>query len=287
MRAAPERRRVAVTILLTLIALAVTVDATAQDDAGYRVPDRSLVDIIDAPKTPSFSISPTREWGVLVSRPGYPSIGELSEPELKLAGVRIKPGSFSRSRVWPNNRLEFVRIEDLESRVVTNLPESPRLSNVRWSPDGEHLCFTNTTPDGVELWAVPVATAEARRLTDAVVSLSAGDAPFWLNDSATIVACFRPFDRTGDARPPAAPRVPAGPIVQESIGTEAPARTYQDLLEDAHDEELFDWYFTARVGLVDVSGNVTLIGDPKILWGVSSSPDGSYLLVQSLHRPYS
>ncbi|MCK4511215.1 hypothetical protein KAW64_05720, partial [bacterium] len=133
-----RRRRVGAHVLpiVTLLAvvtglLAGATSARATEATSYRVPDQALVDILDTPKTPHLSIGPTREWGILISRPGYPSISELAEPELKLAGLRIKPDSFSPSRVWPNNRLEFVRIADLESRPVTGLPEVPRITNVR------------------------------------------------------------------------------------------------------------------------------------------------------------
>jgi len=271
-------------ILLATLATAV---ACAEEADVYRVPDQALVDIIDAPKTPQFSISPTREWALLIYRPGYPSIEELAEPELKLAGMRIKPGSFSPSRVWPRNRLEFVRVEDLEVRPVTGLPEGPRLSNVTWSPTGRHIAFTNTTQDGVELWVAEVETGEARRLTDAVVSLTAEVPPGWLSDGETLFACFRPEDRRAGSAPPAPPRSPTGPVVQESVGAEAPARTYQDLLEDAHDEELFEWYLTAQVALVSLDGEVTHVGEPGLIWDVAPSPDARYLLVHELHRPFS
>ncbi len=274
-------RHLVLGLLVASVALAAT---AAAEDTVYRVPDQALVDIIDAPKTPYFQMSPDREWGVLITRPGYPSISELSEPELKLAGYRIKPDSFSPSRVWPNNHLEFIRLSDLESRPVKDLPENPRITNVRWSPNGERLAFTNTTPTGVELWCAEVSTGVARQLTPPIISLSARQAPSWLSDSETLVACLAPAGR-GD--PPVEPRVPAGPVIQESIGREAPARTYTDLLESPHDEALFDYYLTSHVGLVTTNGRVTPIGERGVVQWFSSSPDGSYLLVNMLHRPYS
>ena len=281
-----RRGRVAASVTLALIVLSCAGAAPAAEDAVYRVPDQALVDIIDTPKTPRLSISPTREWGVLISRPGYPSIAELSEPELKLAGNRINPGSYSPSRAWPDNKLEFVRIEDLERRPVTGLPADPRISNTRWSPDGDRIAFTNTTRGGVELWVAEVATGVARRLTDPIVSLTMGAAPSWLRDSERIVCCLV---ETGTDRgsAPEAPRVPEGPIIQESIGVEAPGRTYQDLLESPYDETLFDRYFTAQPAIVETGGRVLLIGDPGVIQDIDPSPDGRYLLVQSLHRPYS
>ncbi|MCK4409007.1 MAG: hypothetical protein KAW67_02920, partial [Candidatus Eisenbacteria sp.] len=172
-RRSDHRGRVAATTGAILVVLTCAATAPAVEEAVYRVPDQALVDIIDTPKTPRLSIGPTREWGILISRPGYPSIAELAEPELKLAGLRIKPDSFSPSRVWPNNRLEFVRIDDLESRPVTGLPDNPRITSVRWSSDGARVAFTNTTAQGVELWVAEVETGKARPLTGPIVSLTA------------------------------------------------------------------------------------------------------------------
>ena len=151
-RRSNHRGRVAATVGAILVVLTCAAAAPAVEDAVYRVPDQALVDIIDTPKTPRLSIGPTREWAVLISRPGYPSIAELAEPELKLAGLRIKPDSFSPSRVWPNNKLEFVRIEDLESRPVTGLPETPRIANVRWSPSGARVALSVNAVNNVRLY---------------------------------------------------------------------------------------------------------------------------------------
>lgn len=275
--------------VLALVALTAAVvmpaaATAASTDAVYRMPDQTLVDIIDAPKTPRFSIGPDREWAVLIRRPGYPSITELAEPELRLAGLRIKPGSFSPSRVWPNNELEFLRIADGATRKVTGLPENPRLTNISWSPDGERIVFTNTTTDGVELWVAEVATAEARQLSGGIVSLAANEGPRWMRDSRSLVCCLVVTD---PADAPVAPLVPAGPVIQESIGEEAPARTYQDLLQNPHDEALFDHYMTSQLAVVRLDGGVRRVGEPAVIWAFQSSPDGRYLLVHALHRPYS
>ncbi|MBN2565264.1 MAG: S9 family peptidase, partial [Candidatus Eisenbacteria bacterium] len=252
-------------------------------EAVYKMPDQALVDIIDAPKTPSLNIAPDREWAVLIKRPGYPSIAELAEPELRLAGLRIKPDNHSPSRVWPNNELEFLRIEDGWSRRIDGLPVNPRITNISWSPDGEHLAFTNTTPDGVELWVADLETSQARRLTDPIVSLAADNGPEWMSDSRTLVCCL-----VSDHGPaPKAPRVPAGPVIQKSLGETAPARTYRDLLQNPYDEELFDYYLTSQLALVGLDGSFITLGEPAVIWGFRSSPDGRYFIVHTLHRPYS
>jgi dipeptidyl aminopeptidase/acylaminoacyl peptidase len=59
------------------------------------------------------------------------------------------------------------------------------------------------------------------------------------------------------------------------------------MLESAHDEELFEHYFTAELGFVDAaSGGRTAIGRPGML-SASVSPNGEYLLVSRIKRPFS
>ena len=66
--------------------------------------------------------------------------------------------------------------------------------------------------------------------------------------------------------------------------------TYEarDLLKSAHDADLFDYYTTSQLALVDVaSGTVTPIGKPAIFSKVLAAPGGRYVLVERTGRPYS
>src|SRR5204862_5720063 len=71
-------------------------------------------------------------------------------------------------------------------------------------------------------------------------------------------------------------------------GNNPPARTYQDLLQDEHDEVLFEYYCTAQLARVDIATDkVSAIGKPALFDSVDPSPDGKYLLVSRHHKPYS
>jgi len=82
-------------------------------------------------------------------------------------------------------------------------------------------------------------------------------------------------------------RPPAGPIVEESMGRTAPARTYQDLLGNAGDEALFDHYFTSQLTLVPLTGSARTVGQPAVYLDASVSPDGRHILQTTAKRPYS
>ncbi|MEM0964006.1 MAG: prolyl oligopeptidase family serine peptidase, partial [Bacteroidota bacterium] len=78
-----------------------------------------------------------------------------------------------------------------------------------------------------------------------------------------------------------------GPVVQESMGQAAPARTFQDLLEDARDEALFDHYMTSEIVAVGLDGSTRAIGEAGIVTSFQPSPDGRFLMTETRHRPYS
>ncbi len=287
-RRRPERlRRLAsfafVAVLGAVASLPVQAAETASDSL-YRTPPQALVDLVDAAPTPAVFADPRREWLLVLERPGLPPISELSERELRLAGQRIRPGNDGRSRAGYFNSLRLLGLSDLAERQILGLPEEARLQNVQWAPDGSRFSFTHSRPDGIELWVAEVATGQARRVVDARVSLTAEIPPQWLRDGRALVCTLVPASRGPE---PPQPLVPAGPVVQENTGRPAPARTFQDLLKSPWDEALFEHYLTTQVARVSLEGQVTPLGSPGMVFGLVPSPDGRYLLVQTLHRPFS
>jgi len=289
----PGRDLAVLNALIVLVALFVaTVPCLAEGSADggdstapiYRVPVQELVDLIDAPPTPAVFLGPGGEWLLVGERPNLPPITELARRELRLAGRRIDPATSGPSRARYFSGLRLVRLADSDERQVTGLPESPRIDDLSWSPDGNWVAFTHTRKDGVELWGVELSTGKARRLTDLPLNLANGIEPAWFPNGRELLVALVPEGRGAE---PAAPQVASGPVIQANAGRTAPARTYQDLLENAHDEALFDHYFTARLARVGLDGSVTRLGTSGIVRQAEPSPDGRYILVSTIHRPYS
>jgi dipeptidyl aminopeptidase/acylaminoacyl peptidase len=279
-------RLVGAVALLAIAALLVPGAARAQmaDDAAYQVPAAELTALVDAPVTPLVSVSPNRSTIVLIEVPPLSTIADVSQPELRIAGLRINPRTNGPSRDRYYTNLTIRRLADGSEAEVTGLPGSPHLGNVSWAPDGASIAFTHQTESGIELWVADVASASARRLVGARVNDAFGRPFYWKNDSATIVARLVPEGR-GPAPTPST--VPVGPIIQQSVGRAAQARTYQDLLKNADDEALFAHYMAARVALVALDGSIAEIGPEGLISRAEPSPDGEFLLVETIHRPFS
>jgi dipeptidyl aminopeptidase/acylaminoacyl peptidase len=269
-------------LLFTVIIALSGSDVTVPD--GYMEPDQVLIDIVDVQWAPWTSVSPDFSNWLLRTPQRNPSIAEMAQEELKLAGMRFSPQTFAPSRSSRFIDLSLLRYPELEIAEIEGLPEIRRILSTSWSPDGSIIAFTNETPQGVELWIINAEEATAERLTGSVISLTANEWPEWLSDGSGMICCIIP---DGYGEPPVENPVPEGPVIQETTGSEAPSRTYQDLLENSFDEDLFEYYLTSQLAVVRMDGNIDKLGEPGIIWYYSPSPDAGYILVSQLKRPFS
>jgi dipeptidyl aminopeptidase/acylaminoacyl peptidase len=251
---------------------------------GYQMPPRAIADLADAPPTPGVLRDPNQHWLLILERPNLISIEELAQPELRLAGIRINPRTRGPSRSSYYTALKLIDIEDRNEIAIKGLPRNAKIRNVQWSPNGEHIAFVITKENGQDLWVADVDNGSARKLISEKINSVSGSPFVWLPDSRTLI-CKTVPDDTGQA--PVAPTVPQGPVIQQTSGKKAPARTYQDLLKDSHDEALFEHHSKVQILKVTPGGRETAIGNTGIIRRVKPSPTGKYLLVETVHRPFS
>ena len=269
--------------LAALVALAWTAPAAFAQD-GYQRPPKDILDVLHAPVTPAMSVSPTKDYVLLYEAVRYPPISELAQPMLRLAGLRINPATNGPHRATQFTKLILKRVSDGSERPIT-LPVSPYFGLPLWSPDGQRFAFARTGTNRTELWVGDVASAAVRRLPGVALNAAVTRGFDWMPDGRTLLCLTLPARR---GMPPAEPTVPEGPNVQENYGRPGPAPTFQDLLQNAHDEDLFDYYAAAQLILVDVvSGRLTAVGKPAVFTRLDPAPDGQHILVVRTHRPYS
>ncbi|HKS25336.1 MAG TPA: S9 family peptidase, partial [Thermoanaerobaculia bacterium] len=164
--------------------------------AQYKMPPKEIADVVDAPPPPITTVSPDGKWVLLQHIPALLTIEDLSRPELKLAGIRFDPERHDQSRALYATAMTLVRVADGESRAVSGLPANARIRYTSWSPDVTHLAAALSTANGVELWAVDIASARAHRLSSPPLNLTLPRRPFeWTPDSRALIARTVPAAR--------------------------------------------------------------------------------------------
>ncbi len=272
--------------LFLILVLFLSVSVFAQEDLMYQKPPAEILELADFDRAPTLSMNSKRTKMLFQYRNTYKTLADLSEKEMRLGGLRINPKTNISSTITYINNLKFKDIANTEPIQIEGLPQNAKISYVTWSPDENKVAFTNTTATGVELWYIDLLSLKANRLTEANLNANLGNPYTWFKNSNELLVRVLPDDRSDliDTKE----SIPNGPTISVSeVGEKAQNRTYQDLLKNATDEANFESLVTSELYKVNLSGNKTLWKDKNIYTGETFSPDGNYVLINTLHKPFS
>lgn len=268
-----------------LFLLGLGFSALAQENLTFQKPSAEILALADYERAPSVSMDSKKEYMLLSYRNTYKTLDDLSQEEMRLGGLRINPITNISSTVTYVNNLKLRKVSDKVETQVAGLPQNARITNISWSPNEKKIGFTHTTNTGVELWVIDVATTTARKITEANLNANLGSPYSWMKDNETLLVKMLPKNRPAliDSKKD----LPKGPTVSTSDGSKSQNRTYQDLLKNKTDEANFDALVTSELYKVSLSGKAELFKGADIYAGESFSPDGNYLMLTTIQKPYS
>jgi dipeptidyl aminopeptidase/acylaminoacyl peptidase len=268
-------------LLLLLASLAFN-SVKAQDARGYQLPPKDIADLLLAPLTPGVSVDGKGEWMLLSRRYSYPSVEELAQPELRIAGLRFNPNNYALSR---QNFISGFALKNMRTKTeypVLGLPTPLMAGNITWSPSETGIAFTNTNGKQVDLYTIDIATHHAIKINKTALNTITGPAYQWIDEKNLL---YKIALQPASAAPPKQ-FMPKGPAIQENMGKKASSATFEDLIKTPYDEALFSFYANAQ--LVKSNGIKEIpVGKPAIFIDVDVSPDKKYVLLRTIHTPYS
>jgi dipeptidyl aminopeptidase/acylaminoacyl peptidase len=267
--------------IVTFLFLIIVMYSKAQEQITYKEPPKEIYDLIMAKPVPSASVDDAGKWMLLMERNTFPSVAELAEPELRIAGLRINPNNFSQSRMTTLAGISLKDINTLQEYSIKGLPAEMRATSIQWNPSQNKIAFANLTYDRVDLYVIDISSFTAAKINQLPLNIVTGSTFAWVDDNSLIYKAT-----ITNAVKPEKPLAPTGPVIQESLGKKAAARTYQDLIKSSYDEALFEFYSKSQLVFTDFTTE-RKIGEPAIYRSFAISPANNFLLLQTINKPFS
>ena len=270
---------------LTAIALLFVVFATAQESITYQKPSSEIMQLADFERAPSVMMDSKRDQMIFSYRDTYKSLDDLNQDEMKLAGLRVNPVTNISSTMTYVNNLKTRKLKDKSEIQVKGLPANARISYMSFSPDEKKLAFTNTTKNAVELWILDLASNTAKKISNQPLNANLGSPYVWMSDSENLLIKQIPSNRNPliDEKQ----NLPTGPTVSNSDGKVSQNRTYQDLLKNPQDEANFETLAKSELVKISIDGTQHKFKSDAIYASMNYSPDGKYLMLTTIQKPYS
>ena len=255
----------------------------------YAQPPKAIVDAVLAPRHLNVTLtnlSPDKKWFVDEIGDGPVPMKTFSKPFHELGGVFIDYKA-NRSRaltIRSNIGVQLISAHDGTKRLV-QVPAGARVSNATWSPDSTSVAYLVHNDDATQIWIADVATGKSRPLTKVPLLTTLVSTFDYTADGKQIAAVLVP---DGRAPMPQAPAAPGGPTVKIADADKNRLRTFPSLMSTTYEKELLEWHATGQVALIDVQkGVVKKIGPPAMVRAVDPSPDGKYVRVTRMVKPFS
>ena len=280
-------------LLIALVAVVVNPIVSQEDvisKKGYQDPPDALKNHVLAPRHENVSLSnlsPDRSWFLNTKGDGITPVEMLGLPYENLAGVVVDLEA-NRSRtltIRSSVGYELIPAEGGTPRAI-QIPANARVSSARWSPDGKKIAYFANFKDATHIYVADVATGRSVKITPRPVLATLSSSFQWSGDSKYILTVLIPEKRM--------PK-PQQYVLDNHLRVRVASpgnnqlRTVVHLLEDPYDEALFEYYCTGQITKINVDRprDIKNVGKPDLYSSINFAPDGNYLMVTTVQRPFS
>ena len=256
---------------------------------SYVRPPEAIARLVTAPRHLNVTLtlpSPDRRWFIRERSEGMTDVTRFGKPHYYFAGLQVDHQA-NRARSLTTRSAAGLELIDATSGrvVVIETPAGASVSNPAWSPDGKQLGFIAHFESASHVFVADASTGKARQITRTPLLATLVTSIGWTPDGR-IVTVLLPDGRGPEPRRPA---IATGPMVRLWMDSvESSQRNFASLLQEPFDQQLMEYFVTGQLALIDVrSRAVTPVGGPAMISAVDPSPDGRWLQVTRLERPFS
>jgi dipeptidyl aminopeptidase/acylaminoacyl peptidase len=255
----------------------------------YVRPPADIERLVTAPRQKNVSLqnqSPNRKLFLKLQSDGLPSVKDFGKPHYYFAGLQVDFKA-NRARVLTTRGSDGLAIIDAtngQSRTIET-PKGATVSNPVWSPDGSKLAYIANFDDASRVYVADVNTGKSRAASPRPLLATLVSTVDWTADGSQIVAVLIPDNRKAE---PKRPEIEPGPLVRLTDEKKEKTRNFASLLRDPYEKELMEYYVTGQLAMINASnGSIKKIGAPSMISAVDASPDGKYLHVTIMQKPFS
>ena len=255
----------------------------------YVTPPEPIVRMVTAPRHLNFSLarpSPDRRYFIR-EVPEVPVVNAFGKPHYYLGGLQVDPAANRARSLTTRGAAQLSLIDATNGKpTVIELPAGATVTSPVWAPDGRQIAFIANFDKASHIYLADAATGKSRLLTRTPLLATLVTGIEFTGDGSGIVTVLLPDNRPAE---PARPAVAAGPRVQVWMDSlKSPQRTFFSLLEEPHQQALFEYYATGQLAVIDVKSRaVRKLGAPAMIRSVDPSPDARYFRVTTMQKPFS
>ena len=265
-------------------------------DHSFQLPSEKIVDLFDRPFHPFPIILPNQDKLILRQNNAYMPYHWLSKETIQYAEIDIYPENRARKRSMFVKEYQIADISFIreKERLLTkddfqfkkiNLPEKGLYGTEILSPSNNAFLVLEYQAENIVLWHVDVHTLETKMLIDKGLTQAINDVVHWFGDQQNLLVSLIPDNLSFPSKTSSAQ---VGPIVMETSGKNSVARTFQNLLQNSYEEDLFEYYASSQLGIFNIqTGELERIGEPGLITHCQISPNGRFILIHEHLRPFS
>jgi dipeptidyl aminopeptidase/acylaminoacyl peptidase len=254
----------------------------------YVRPPAEVAKLVTAPRQLNSTLtqqSPDRTHFLVLHGEGLGNEVKFAKPHYYFGGLQV---DFKANRVrnFTTRGQTNVEIVDVQSgaRVNVQAPNGATISSPSWSPDGSKLAYFANFDDASYVYVTDTKSGTGRKLSDRAALPVVSTAIDWTPDGSAVLAVLIPEPRMPLPKEPA---VADGPLVRMTGGLKNKTPTYASLMQSPFEKAQLEYYTTGQLARIDLKGGVKAIGAPAMIESVDVAPDGKYLRVSVMQKPFS